>query len=179
VVLFVGGSPRKNGNTDFCLEKTVELVSDEYGTDIESIQIRDYDIHNCTGCRRCMDLGDCAVSGDDFHDLFQKIKKAPVLVFAAPVYWLSPPGITKDFIDRTHALYALNRPFEGKKAFLISIATESGFESHELVMSSWLEVYGVQIIDKIRIYAVEKDDCRNNPGVSEKLEHFAEKIVSS
>ena len=174
-ILGVSGSPREGGNTDVAVKKALEMLDDMGQT--EFVRVADYRIEHCRGCRDCMRILRCSIEGDDFDDLFERWLKADLLIVGAPVYWFSPPGVMKDFIDRSHGYFAHERkPFEGKKAALITVAAEGGFGTHERVISVWLRYYGAELLGKVRLYARDKDDLLNRPSQMRKLERFIEEV---
>lgn len=117
-----------------------------------------------------MKLGHCVTQDDDAEEVFRLLRSSKAAVIGAPVYWNGPPGRTKNLIDRSHGYYAsqAHRLFSDLKVFMISVATSSGFDSHEDIMMSWLRYYGAQIVGKVRIYAREIGDLRRRPGEFQK-----------
>jgi len=179
IVLGISGSPRKDGNTDIVVKKTLEIIS-KLRKDVKTIFLRvaDYEIKHCLGCRECMRLGECVIKDDDFNLVLDKLLKAHLIVIGAPVFWNSPPGVMKDFIDRTHGFYIDHTRLRDKKVGVISVAAESGFESHEDVLS-WLRVYGAEIVRKLRVYAREKGEVLEKSEEISKVEKFAAFLAQS
>lgn len=73
------------------------------GLEAELIRLSDCDIRPCRSCNKmmCMVNGpDACIIKDDCQWLFKKYKEADAVIFAAPVYCLSPVGIMTDFRDR-------------------------------------------------------------------------------
>jgi multimeric flavodoxin WrbA len=141
------------------------------------IRISDHEIRHCLGCRECMKIMRCAIRDDEFEQVFEEWNAADVLILGAPVYWLGPPGAMKDFIDRSHGVYARRaKPFAGKKAAIISVAADSGFQTHERILTTWLRHYGAEIVGQIRLLAREKDDLIGNPSELRKLDQFVRRI---
>jgi multimeric flavodoxin WrbA len=170
-ILAISASPRRGGNSDAAARRALELLGDAGQT--RFVRVSDYRIEHCRGCRECMKIMRCAIAGDDFERLFDEWKAADALIVSAPVYWLGPPGAMKDFIDRTHGVYAHRTgPFAGKSAAVISVATESGFEPHEAILCGWLAHYGAEIVGKVRLLAREKTDLVNSPPELRKLDEF-------
>lgn len=167
----ISGSPRKDGNTDIAVRKALTAISELRPVGTEFIRIADFNIKHCEGCRKCMEIGECAIREDDFSLVLEKLMKADLIIIGAPVYWDSPPGVMKDFIDRTHGFYTDHCRLSGKKVGIISVATSSGFESHEKILS-WLTTYGAEIIGKTRIYAREKGEVLHRPTELSKVEEF-------
>ena len=170
-ILVVSGSPRRGGNSDAAARRCLEMLADV--GDTKFIRISDHEIKHCLGCRECMKIMRCAIDDDDFERIFAEWKAADVVIVSAPVYWLGPPGAMKDFIDRSHGVYAHKcGPFVGRKAAIISVATDSGFETHEQILSTWLRHYGAEVIGKHRILAREKDDLLGRASELGRLDHF-------
>ncbi len=172
-VLGVSGSPRRDGNTDYAVKRTLNLIKEKLPeADTEFIRVADYRIEHCRGCRHCMEAVECAIQGDDLDRLVEKMLASDLILLGAPVYWWGPPGVLKDFIDRTHGFYPDDTRFEGKKVALISVAATSGFPSHERTMS-WLQHYGAEIVAKVRLTAREKGELKQRRSQIRNLDAFA------
>ncbi|MBS3762903.1 MAG: flavodoxin family protein [Planctomycetes bacterium] len=177
-VLILSGSPREGGNTDDCVARVSQRLG-EGGHEVETIRVCDLDLKPCMGCRRCMELGRCAITDDDFNAVWQKTPRNSLLISAAPVYWFAPPGPMKNFIDRTHAWYARTKPLDGLLACLLSVAADDGcWEPHEAVMKSWLVSYGAQLLAPLRVQAREKGEALSNPDTLKRLDRWAQQITT-
>ena len=101
-----------------------------------------------------------------------------MLIVSAPVYWLSPPGVLKDFIDRTFSVATHPvPPFKDKKVALVTVAAENGFELLTELLSRWLRHYGAEIIGEIEVYAWEKNDLVHDSSQMTKLREFASEMI--
>jgi NAD(P)H-dependent FMN reductase len=98
-VLAFNGSPRRNGNTSLLLAELVRGVRDAGGK-AQEVTAQDLDLKYCTGCLRCNMIKRCALSGDDWKMLNEKILEADALVFASPVYFHHLTAPLKKIIDR-------------------------------------------------------------------------------
>lgn len=177
-VLGISGSPRKDGNTDYAVERALDLIKRRLPeVDTEFIRVADYRIEHCRGCRYCMTYVECAIKGDDLDLLVGKIHDADLILLGAPVYWWGPPGFLKDFIDRTHGFYPDDKRFQDKKVAVITVAAQSGFPSHEKTMS-WLKHYGAEYIGWLRLRAREKGELQQKPRQLRKLKTFATNLVN-
>jgi len=177
IALGISGSPRRDGNTDISIKMVLEELKGG-GLETEFLRLYDLRIEHCEGCRKCMQIGRCAITGDDFDFLLGKIDRASLIVLGLPVYWNSPPGGFKDFMDRTHGFYLNHSYFARKKFAILSVATESGFETHETILQGWLQSYGGTIIDKVRILSREKGEVLSRPNEIEKIREFATKLLT-
>lgn len=174
-ILSVSASPRRGGNSDAAARRAVEALA-ALG-EARFLRTSDYAVRHCLGCRQCMQRLRCVIEDDDFERLFDEWKAADVLVLSVPVYWLGPPGGLKDFIDRTHGAYgAATKPFAGKQAGLISVAADSGFETHEAMLTTWLGHYGAEIAGTLRLLAREADDLAQSPDQMRRLDEFLARL---
>jgi len=141
-VLGISGSPREEGNTDHAVMASLKIIGDgRLDAKVKFLRMADYSLEHCRGCRHFMTFVECVIKGDDLELLVNKMLAADLTILGAPVYWWGPPGVLKDFIDRTHAFYPDDTRFRGKKVAVITVAAQSGFPSHERTMG-WLRHYG-------------------------------------
>jgi multimeric flavodoxin WrbA len=177
-ILGLSGSPRMGGNTDIVVRRAIEGIAAKSGKRADFIRAADFSLKHCIGCRQCMTLGRCAVEGDDLNEIMSHLFAAQIMVIGSPVYWNSPPGTMKDLMDRSHGWYRDHSIFAGKRAAIISVATDSGFESHEEAIESWLRCYGAQVVHKARIYACEKAEVLERPAELRKLDAVVSALVA-
>jgi len=176
-VLVIGGSPRRGGNTDDCVRYICERLQGAAKHRAEAVYIRELNIKPCAGCRQCMSEGECVIRDDDMAELMRRVMNCDVLVQVAPVYWNGPPGIMKNFIDRTHGVYAKSGVLAGKQGYIVSIAADSGFGPHEAVVSSWFGHYGGRLGEKVRLFAREKGELMASPTEVQKLDRLVRTIA--
>ena len=158
--------------------KTLKMIQGERQTTTEFLRLTEFNIKHCRGCRECMQTGECSIKDDDFQMLLGKLMKAELIVVGAPVYWNGPPGLMKDFIDRTHGFYIDTKRFSGKKVGIISVAANGGFESNENILF-WVKHYGADIIAKARLCAREKGELLQKPVQVSKITTFTQKLVKN
>ena len=176
-ILGISGSPRRDGNTDIVVQHALDEIQQQTGIETKFIRVADVNIKPCIGCRGCMREMQCVINDDDFNSIFDEVMNAEGLILGAPVYWNSPPGVMKNFIDRAHTFYACPEKFpSGKIVGIISVATDSGFKSHEDIMQSWIRYYGGQIVGMARIYAREKGEVLSKPVELEKVNSLADAL---
>lgn len=178
MILGISGSPRQEGNTDLAVKYVLNKIKNSsMDVETEFLQIMDYTINPCKGCRHCMTHIECIIKDDDLELLVDKMHSANLLVIGAPIYWYGPPGVFKNFIDRTHAFYPDKMRFKGKKIAIITIAADSGFSSHEKIMS-WMKRYGANYVKWLRILAREKGEITEKPDEMEKLRIYASDLIN-
>jgi multimeric flavodoxin WrbA len=75
----------------------------EAGANVEEIYLAKLNIRSCTGCWQCwMRENGCMFDGkDDFRELFEKVNKADMIVYALPLYVDGMPSMLKNYFDRS------------------------------------------------------------------------------
>lgn len=178
LVLGISGSPRKSGNTDVAVQEALRQLEAKGDYQGKFIRLWDFEIKRCLGCRECMRLNHCAIQDDDLEKVLKMTSEADILVVGSPVYWNSPPGVMKDFMDRSHGYYAVGGIFSAKRAALIGVATGGGFEPQESAIGGWLSHYGAEVVSMIRIYAREKGDLAQKPQELAKITELVEALCA-
>lgn len=92
------GSPRKDGNTVFLIDKILDLPKNNF--DIEKIFLKDYNISPCKECYYCIDKDECSIN-DDMQDLYLKLKVVDVIILASPIFMGGITATLKAFMERT------------------------------------------------------------------------------
>lgn len=174
-VLCIMGSPRMGGNTNFAATRITDRLAPHF--EVGLVRLPGIELKRCVGCRACMRLGRCAIDDDDFPQLWQQTRAADVIVQAYPVYWNGPPGIMKDFIDRTHTAYATTGHMRGKIGYTVGVATLCGFETADDVVESWFVNYGGAIAGRVHLLAREKDDLKSDAREIGRLDQLIEQML--
>ncbi len=99
-ILFINGSPRKDGNTNRLIDQIITGIDP---TEFEPVkeQITDYKINFCLGCDTCTATRRC-VQDDDYRALYHKFCASDIICLATPSYWGYVTGQLKVFFDRTN-----------------------------------------------------------------------------
>lgn len=84
MILFINGSPNKNGNT---AQLARTLIGDK---SFEQLNLADHKVY---------DYGQL-FDDDEFDALLERIKAADTLVFGSPVYWHNLSGMLRNLLDR-------------------------------------------------------------------------------
>jgi multimeric flavodoxin WrbA len=114
LILGISGSPR-NKNTSYMLK----TVLDATGLDYEIVFLKDKAIRLCTACGGCYYSHKCMVK-DDMQELYKKLPKADVIVFASPTYFANVTSLMKIFFDRCLPFF-LSEKLKGKRAVLLTV----------------------------------------------------------
>ena len=106
-ILAINASHRGDrGFTQFLLEK-LATGAREAGADVEIVVLAQNKISQCTGCQVChteKSYLKCVYEDkDDVRSIFDRMRKADLLVFATPVYVFGMSGLLKRFLDRINS----------------------------------------------------------------------------
>jgi multimeric flavodoxin WrbA len=98
-ILGISGSPRKNGNTAFAVQRALETARSE-GAEARFLSLAGMQIHPCTGCWSCQKDRLC-VFKDDMAGVLDELRSCDGLILASPVYFGMVSGLMKNMMDRT------------------------------------------------------------------------------
>ena len=129
-ILFINGSPNKNGNTA-ALAK--ELLS---GREYETINLTDYTIGS---------YGQ-NLKGDQLGEVIAKIKQAQTIVIGSPLYWHNICGSVRNVLDRFYGLVD-EGSLSGKAMYFLfqGAAPEKWMmEAGEYTMKRFASLYGMK-----------------------------------
>ncbi|MGN1317465.1 MAG: flavodoxin family protein [Lachnospirales bacterium] len=97
--LIINGSPRKNGNTAFIIDKLIKKFDEK--TDV--INTFELNYSPCIDCGNCTE-GKC-IYDDFFSDLFNSIDEYDNIILASPLYFNQPTGSLLSFMSRFQILF--------------------------------------------------------------------------
>ena len=140
-ILFINGSPNKNGNTAGLAET---LLADKA---YETLNLTDYKIYSYG-----QDFAD-----DELDFVISKMKKADVIVIGSPLYWHNICGSVRNVLDRFYGLVG-EKELAGKDMYFIfqGAAPEKWMlEAGEYTMKSFAGLYGM----KYRGMATDKTEA--------------------
>ena len=128
-VLFINGSPNKNGNTALLAAALLK------GREYETLNLTDYTI-GAFGQN---------LPGDGLNTVINAMKKADIIVIGSPVYWHNICGSVRNVLDRFYGKLE-NESFHGRKLYFIfqGAAPEKWMlESGEYTMKRFAALYGM------------------------------------
>ena len=147
-ILFINGSPNKNGNTAKLAAKL--LTGKEY----ENWELVDYKLY-AYGQK---------FEDDQFSEILEKMKEADTIVIGSPVYWHNMCGAVRNLLDRFYGPVSSGELSGRKFAFIFQGAAPELWmlEKAEYTMSRFAKMYGME-------YAGMVTNEREAEKVSEKL----------
>ncbi len=119
VTAFVGSARKRH--TYNAAEMFLKNLQTFGNVEYEIVQLSDYNLQTCKGCRLCLDKGEelCPLK-DDRDKLIEKIKTSDGVIFASPNYSFQVSALMKIFLDRLGFIF--HRPCFFGKAFTSIVA---------------------------------------------------------
>lgn len=126
-ILFLNGSPRKNGHTVNVMKCIEKKINPKHS--VEWIHAYDLNIQPCLSCLKCRPNKECILPKDDGHMVWHKILSADALIIGSPTYFGNISGQLKLLIDRNLTAFeeiaanGLEMPtplHKGKKAAMVT-----------------------------------------------------------
>lgn len=157
LILGLNGSPNKDGNTKFLLEKVLEKAA-ELGAKTEILEVPELlQSAKHSFCSVCSNpcSGAC-YKGTKLEEAFELMKKADGLVLGSPVYFGTLTGQLKAFFDKTRKLRG-EKAFYNKIAAGVTVAT-SKYGGQETTMKA---LHDIMLVHGMTIVAdgYSEDDC--------------------
>ncbi len=173
-VLGIYGSPRKDGNTDQLLDRTLEGARSA-GAETDAVYARRLKMSGCLECGGCDDTGVCVVQ-DDMTAVYPRLEEAEVIFLASPIFFYGLTAQVKCVVDRSQALWSkrkLAKPFEAWKdhesgrGYLIAVGATRGknlFECVQLEAKYFFDALDMSYDGGIFFRSLEeKNAVRENP----------------
>jgi multimeric flavodoxin WrbA len=101
-VIAFNGSPRKEGNTVFCINTVLERLQREHRIQTELIHLAGQPVRGCSACMHCRNSQTprCAIQTDIINDCIAKMIEADGIIIGSPTYFGNLTAETKALIDR-------------------------------------------------------------------------------
>ena len=119
-VVVISSSLRVNSNSEILAKEFVKGA--KRNSNVELINLKDYEIQYCKGCLACQNTGRCVID-DGVKDIIDKVKNADVIVFTTPIYYYSISGQLKTLLDRLNPLYVSDYKF--REIYLITTCADT------------------------------------------------------
>lgn len=187
-VLFVLGSPRKNGNTETLARMVADCVED-FGHTVEFLHLGRKKVLSCQGCGGCEKSGNCVITHDDMGEIYHVADDTDRLVIVSPVYFYGLTAQTKSVIDRfqshwsrKYLLKQTDKKNKQRQGFYIGCAATSGkkvFDGSLLTVKCFFDVLDMSYGGELLIRKVDGvGDIKRLPDLNELSLAFGTKIVS-
>lgn len=129
VTAFIGSARKKH--TYKAAEQLLKNMQAFGDVEYELVQLSDYNLEVCKGCKLCCDRGEelCPLK-DDRDKLIEKMDNSDGVIFASPNYSFQLSGMMKVFIDKFG--FIIHRPRFFGKAFT-SVVAQGVYGGHDIL----------------------------------------------
>ena len=141
-VMLLNGSPNAKGNTRTALEECAKELNG-CGIETELVNIGSGAIPGCRACGACARLGKCVID-DAVNEFRFKLEAADGLVVGTPVYYASPNGSLRSFLDRL--FFTGSGTFRYKPAAAVAVARRAGTVSSFDVLNKYFTICEMPIV---------------------------------
>ena len=144
-VLFINGSPRKNGCTYTALHE-IEKILNEEGIETEYVNVPS-NVSPCMVCEYChgKERKGC-FKNDIVNETYAKLDECDGIVVGTPVYYAGPSGSLKCFLDRLFYSYPNKSTLNLKAAASISNSRRGGNITSNDVVTRFFSISGMTVI---------------------------------
>lgn len=162
-VVILVGSMRHGGNTDLLARRFAEGAAEH--NSVEIVSVADYRISPCIGCNTCFTREGNACCNRDMDMIYDKLRRADVLVIASPVYFYGISAELKAIIDRLHT--PMRNTFAVRRLALLLVGAAELPNLFEPILMQYqmvLDFFHLQDCGKILVRGVkDKGDIIGRP----------------
>ena len=162
-ILILVGSMRKGGNTDLLARRFAEGAAEH--NSVEIISVADYKVAPCIGCNTCFTREGNACFNHDMDAVYEKLRRADVLVIASPVYFYGISAELKAIIDRLHT--PMRNTFAIRKLALLLVSAAELPNLFDPILMQYqmvLDFFHLQDCGKVLVRGVkDKGDIIGRP----------------
>jgi multimeric flavodoxin WrbA len=186
-LLGINGSPRKGGNTDILLDKSLEAAIDS-GWDTEKIILNLMDISPPQE-KEYYEVNSEGLSPiqDDMQIIYKKVKECDGIIIASPIFFGSLSAQTKIMIDRFQCVWVSKNLlkkeiFTKKKAggFICTAAShrKDFFQNAKSIIRNLFQVIRAQYKEELFCPGLEeKGEVKNHKDFIESSYQLGKKII--
>ena len=157
-VLIISSSLRRGSNSEALAAEFAHGAADA-GNTVETISLRDKNIHFCRGCLACQKTQKCVIS-DDAPAIVAKMHDADVIAFASPIYYYEMSGQLKTLLDRATPLYPSDYRFRDIYMLTSAAEDEPGTPQRAVAgLTGWIDCF-----EKARLAGTVFAGGVNSPG---------------
>lgn len=176
------GSPREKGNTEILLQKCLDVLG-AAGLETELVPLAERRIEACTACKECFQNKDkrCVIDEDDFHEVFEKMVEAEIIVVGSPTHYGSATPKLTALLDRAGYVSRANGElFQRKLGGPVAVARRAGQNFTYAQMLFWYFINGMVVPGSTYWnvgFGLEPGDIHNDKEALETIRGFAENLA--
>jgi Multimeric flavodoxin WrbA len=179
-IVFINGSAKRGGATDEIVDLIIKHL-DKSVFECRTINLSEYDINYCKGCRVCHETAECVLS-DDMTEILSCMDASDIAVMISPSYWADITGQMKVFIDRCTPYCDTHEPHAalsvGKAGYAVALRTGQNPSECLHIIDSFNHFYGhMGIADAGSFYLCGIDTAEDVQQFEDKIADFAQTVL--
>ncbi len=170
--LIINGSPHKNGDTMFFINKIREKIQ----CDVVSVYYMDFS--PCIDCRKCTE-GKC-IYNDDVTRLINNIDSYDNIIAATPLYYNQPAGVLMAMMSRTQEIYMSGKKLKPKNGYVIVVGGGDfvvNSADAEKTIRIMLKGLNVSVKGYVRCLNTSTVSPKDDAEANKALEEIVEKLM--
>lgn len=187
LALGLQGSPRKKGNSDLLLTMFMDALQ-RRGATAHTIQVTRQQIEPCKELTVCEKKGFCPIDDDMGRQIYALLRRADIIIAAAPIFFYNVPAQLKALIDRCQTLWArkymlkLKDPGHGvRKGFLLGVGATRGkqlFDGMHLTVKYFFDAVAAEYTGSLTFRGIEgRGQILKHPGLEAQVEAAADQLM--
>lgn len=188
-ILGLQGSPRQKGNTHYLLQTFLQACA-EQGGETELLQVAKQDITPCLGCGVCEKKGFCVITKDTMSlEIYSLLRRAEVIVVAAPIFFYNVPSQIKALMDRSQTLWSrkyklgLEDPLrQSRKGYLLAQGATRGkdlFQGTSMTAKYFFDAVGAEFSGSLTYRQIEaKGDMEQHPTMIQDVRQAVQNLFT-
>jgi len=181
-VVAFNGSPRKDGNTAYILNRVLEPIK-KAGIDTELVQVGGASVRGCTACGKCREMKNrrCVIDNDIVNSCIEKMIGSDAIVLGSPTYFCDMTSEMKALIDRAGFVSFANGGLFKRKVGAAVVAVRRGggtnvFDSmNKMFLMSQMIVPGSTYWNFV--FGLDKGDAQKDEEGMANMANLGENIV--
>jgi len=174
-ILGISCSPRRSGNTETLVAKTLEGARSE-GAEEVLFSLAGKEIRPCDACTACHRTGRCHVR-DDMQELYREMAAADGIVFGTPVYFYGMAAQLKALLDRTFAPLGEGRSLTNKVGGVVVVAGSVGLIDAVKDLYFYFAVKRMLPGNWVGAYATGKGEIHDRPAAMRAAHELGREMV--
>ena len=172
-VFGICGSPRRDGNSQWALERALDEFS-KHGYEISKVLLSEANIKITDGSLP-EELENNPID-DDMKSIEKEMISSDFIVITSPTYFDNITPHLKNFIDRTDPFY---KNLQGKNAIIIVVgqADEDSWMSSLGYLKLYCDIARISVRGELMFKALHKGDLRKNEAATTAIETLVKKVV--
>jgi len=140
-VLFINGSPHKNGTTRRAFAEMEKIFAAE-GIESEIITLGTGPYYSCAACNSCKKTGKCIID-DVVNEIAAKARECDGIIFGSPTHYAGPSGALTSVMNRL--FFSAGRTLAGKPGAAVAVARRGGNTSTLDQINKFMTICGMPI----------------------------------